>query len=632
MSETIQLRRDTAANWTSANPTLASGEIGIETDTGKFKLGNGSTGWTSLAYWNGGGAYGGAANGFTAPDVITVTDASVVGVNASLGNWFRVTLTSAVGSTRSVAVPTNPVDGQQIMFEFIQPASGGPCTVTWASGTGGYSFEAGEAPVLSSAASTSDIVTFTYSGAAQQWINSDPGNAFVPLSGGTMTGPLLVNTESSPATSARETLDIASSATGQSRVRLESFFETDPTGAAEVARLHFGRATGNGALGGDSSKAALAWFDDTISATQSQVWVQAHNYLHQYDPQTFSPAGVNTSTSVITYTPAGVAPPNAWQVQFSTTGTLPAGLTAETNYYVDVLSSTTFSVYQDSGLTEQVTLTSQGSGTHTMAPQLSYNNNHHQHFSIEVTDSSLSDKSTRFSIPWGFDQAEIGFFGSNVTVEGGILRVCGGSGSTRQFVLGNTLSDNLTPDGTQDRWVLSATSTAESGSNAGSDFAINRYSDTGTELATALFIQRSSGKVSIGGSTSPANQLEIGSASSGSTSAVIFRGLTSNSASLTLDTGGTDYWSVQMRNDSTNDLHIRDVNEGLDAIYVQHRATMLNLGLLGEPSSFNSGVGVVYLANASTAPSGTPSGGGLLYASGGHLYWLGATGTAVEIA
>jgi hypothetical protein len=47
---TIQLRRDTAANWTSANPTLASGEFGYETDTGNFKIGNGSTAWNSLNY------------------------------------------------------------------------------------------------------------------------------------------------------------------------------------------------------------------------------------------------------------------------------------------------------------------------------------------------------------------------------------------------------------------------------------------------------------------------------------------------------------------------------------------------------------------------------------------------------
>ena len=50
MASQIQLRRDTAANWTSVNPTLASGEIGFETDTKYFKIGNGSTAWTSLAY------------------------------------------------------------------------------------------------------------------------------------------------------------------------------------------------------------------------------------------------------------------------------------------------------------------------------------------------------------------------------------------------------------------------------------------------------------------------------------------------------------------------------------------------------------------------------------------------------
>jgi hypothetical protein len=49
----IQIRRDTASNWTSTNPTLASGEIGFETNTNKLKIGNGSTAWTSLAYASG---------------------------------------------------------------------------------------------------------------------------------------------------------------------------------------------------------------------------------------------------------------------------------------------------------------------------------------------------------------------------------------------------------------------------------------------------------------------------------------------------------------------------------------------------------------------------------------------------
>ena len=50
MAVRIQFRRDTAANWTSANPTLAAGELGLETDTSYYKIGNGSTAWTSLAY------------------------------------------------------------------------------------------------------------------------------------------------------------------------------------------------------------------------------------------------------------------------------------------------------------------------------------------------------------------------------------------------------------------------------------------------------------------------------------------------------------------------------------------------------------------------------------------------------
>lgn len=50
MATIIQLRRDTAANWTAANPTLAQGEIGIETDTLKIKCGTGVAAWNALAY------------------------------------------------------------------------------------------------------------------------------------------------------------------------------------------------------------------------------------------------------------------------------------------------------------------------------------------------------------------------------------------------------------------------------------------------------------------------------------------------------------------------------------------------------------------------------------------------------
>lgn len=51
MATKIQVRRDSAADWNTLNPTLSEGEIGYETDTGKFKIGNGSTLWSALDYF-----------------------------------------------------------------------------------------------------------------------------------------------------------------------------------------------------------------------------------------------------------------------------------------------------------------------------------------------------------------------------------------------------------------------------------------------------------------------------------------------------------------------------------------------------------------------------------------------------
>lgn len=51
---TIAFRRDSASDWTSTNPTLLVGELGLETDTLKIKVGDGSSAWSSLGYlgWN----------------------------------------------------------------------------------------------------------------------------------------------------------------------------------------------------------------------------------------------------------------------------------------------------------------------------------------------------------------------------------------------------------------------------------------------------------------------------------------------------------------------------------------------------------------------------------------------------
>lgn len=52
MTTKIQLRRGTASQWSAADPTLYEGEVGIELDTYKMKVGNGSSTWTQLSYMN----------------------------------------------------------------------------------------------------------------------------------------------------------------------------------------------------------------------------------------------------------------------------------------------------------------------------------------------------------------------------------------------------------------------------------------------------------------------------------------------------------------------------------------------------------------------------------------------------
>jgi hypothetical protein len=49
----IQIRRDTAANWESVDPTLAAGEIGFDSTSNQIKIGTGTTAWTSLPYASG---------------------------------------------------------------------------------------------------------------------------------------------------------------------------------------------------------------------------------------------------------------------------------------------------------------------------------------------------------------------------------------------------------------------------------------------------------------------------------------------------------------------------------------------------------------------------------------------------
>lgn len=89
MAVQLQFRRGTAAQWTAANPTLAVAEMGIETDTNKFKIGNGSTAWNSLGY---GGIEGPAASNIPPSTNTTI-------VNSDKGKYLNVSTNVTINTT-----------------------------------------------------------------------------------------------------------------------------------------------------------------------------------------------------------------------------------------------------------------------------------------------------------------------------------------------------------------------------------------------------------------------------------------------------------------------------------------------------------------------------------------------------
>jgi hypothetical protein len=84
-------------------------------------------------------------------------DASTVNWNMDNGFNANLLMTSAVGATRTFAAPTNSILGRTYFCRFIQPASGGPCSVNFASC---FDFGSAGAPVFNTAANKRDAVSF----------------------------------------------------------------------------------------------------------------------------------------------------------------------------------------------------------------------------------------------------------------------------------------------------------------------------------------------------------------------------------------------------------------------------------------------------------------------------------------
>lgn len=141
----MQQRRDTAAGWTAADPTLLNGELGFETDTYKYKLGDGTTAWNSLAY-------------ASSPDKLVEGNTEAEVVDTGSDGHFKVTTEGTerirVGPAGQIGIAgANYGTSGQVL------TSGGPSgAVSWVDASGVVVVDGGNFETGGSAVSTSSTI------------------------------------------------------------------------------------------------------------------------------------------------------------------------------------------------------------------------------------------------------------------------------------------------------------------------------------------------------------------------------------------------------------------------------------------------------------------------------------------
>jgi hypothetical protein len=129
----VQVRKDTASNWTTANSVLASGEFGFETDTGYLKCGDGVTNWGSLKYV-----------GST-----KIVDGDGTNFHTNIGSTWTLTEGAGIvinhtdtGSPTYATTITANVTGERVNSELIAGGNATDGHVLTADGSGAAAWEA----------------------------------------------------------------------------------------------------------------------------------------------------------------------------------------------------------------------------------------------------------------------------------------------------------------------------------------------------------------------------------------------------------------------------------------------------------------------------------------------------------
>lgn len=300
-------------------------------------------------------------------------------------------------------------------------------------------------------------------------------------------------------------------------------------------------------------------------------------------------------------------------------------------------------------------------GAHHLANDISDPEQNHDHISLETTDTGGQNLYTRLEVK--YDRA---LTGQNPTT-GGLVRVVNADFivDSSSGVLGIRGSNEgrvqfgTTPDGdtTKVRWEVKKDATSESGSNAGSDFRITAFDDSGNVLLSPFFIKRSSKAIGISPDatvTAPAAPLHVERSTTGnvilakstaaSAVAAVLGSMADTSSSafganVTGDSSdrwrcGSDGKQTWGPGNASRDVTLyRDSSARLRCDGDVAVDKNVRVGLVSSnPPNAGSGVGVIAIANAATLPSTNPTSAGVLYVDAGALKYRGSSGTVTTIA
>jgi len=390
MSIQIQLRRGTASQWTTANTLLAQGEVGLETDTNKFKFGDGVTTWNSLPYYANGSVTSVALSGGTTGLTVTgspITTSGTITLAGTLdvdnGGTGQTSYTDGqllIGNTTgNTLTKTTLTAGSGIAITngngSISIAATNSGTVTAVTGTSPVVSSGGATPAISLASGYGDTQNPYASKTANFILGAPDGVSGVPTFRAVVAADIPTLNQNTTGTASNVTGTVAvlnggtgSTTTSGARTNLGLVIGTDvlsPSGSAasltsfptfnqnttgSAATLTTGRTL---AITGDLAYTSPS-FDGSTNVTAAGTLATVNTNVGAFTNATLTVNG----KGLITAASSGTAPVT------SVTATSPVASTGGTTPVISMPAATTsVSGYLTS--TDWTTFNNKGSGTIT---------------------------------------------------------------------------------------------------------------------------------------------------------------------------------------------------------------------------------------------------------------------------